>query len=367
MRARVNITGHEKRDCGNGQFTVYHVEATLADDSTLSRSHSVWRRYSEFRTLLRHLARLYTSAVLPVLPPKKVTNSHGLKTIRDRRRGLESFLHRLLDHDILSTDKELLSFLTMDDWVCSVPKDTFTLGELASTLLNPTKGLINSSSTIAENDSKALVLQQALSSMVKQNEVYITATVALCHTLEVCGGLYSTWAADEVELKSTLLRISNLLTAQSSVYREEDDGNPFQDMLNEHYCLLGSLRKVIDSYKFRLRLNVESNEQLDRNKKDVQMLSSGAGTGGLRGLFQGKKTGESLDRLIENAKAREVQAQYKQDHLMGEIKNFEKKASYEIYMYFWDLHHDLKNLFLMVSEALLSQFQEELKILKQDG
>lgn len=75
------------------------------------------RRYSDFVWLLEVLHRRYPFRLLPNLPPKRVA-VNGYHFVADegflerRRRGLQRFLEKVVNHPVLGSDGVVNTFMT---------------------------------------------------------------------------------------------------------------------------------------------------------------------------------------------------------------------------------------------------------------
>ena len=80
-----------------------------------SDAGSVTRRYSDFTWLSEILNITIPGCIIPSLPPKQTVGRFINEFIQARRRGLERYLYRLVEHPDLSLSEHLKSFLTADD------------------------------------------------------------------------------------------------------------------------------------------------------------------------------------------------------------------------------------------------------------
>lgn len=112
-RFSCEVTDPEKRGDGMYQHVVYTVNTNFIDVDGLIRDSSVERRFSDFVSLHDRLYNSFPGVLIPPLPNKAIMGRFSGKFIKERRRGLESFMNRL-NHKKLINSPELHVFLHGD-------------------------------------------------------------------------------------------------------------------------------------------------------------------------------------------------------------------------------------------------------------
>jgi len=80
-----------------------------------SDAGSVTRRYSDFTWLSEILNITVPGCIIPSLPPKQTVGRFVNEFIQARKRGLERYLFRLVEHPDLSLSEHLKAFLTAEE------------------------------------------------------------------------------------------------------------------------------------------------------------------------------------------------------------------------------------------------------------
>ena len=78
-------------------------------------SGNVTRRYSDFVWLSEVLNLSVPGCIIPSLPPKQTFGSLVNEFIQSRRRGLEKFLHRIVEHPELCISQYFKAFMEADE------------------------------------------------------------------------------------------------------------------------------------------------------------------------------------------------------------------------------------------------------------
>ena len=95
-------------------YTAYTI--TTARDNENSQSQNVvTRRYRDFANLQSALKALHPGVIVPPIPPRALFNYLNEEVIRQRQKGLERFLNRVVKHPKLHNDRVLCAFLTIKE------------------------------------------------------------------------------------------------------------------------------------------------------------------------------------------------------------------------------------------------------------
>lgn len=116
IRCELAISDPEKRGDGLNSYTVYTINTKRVTLSTGAvQTFSVTRRYNDFLFLHERLYQTYLGLIIPPLPEKAVIGRFSASFVESRRRGLERFLMRVLQHKTLSQSEDLTVFLISDE------------------------------------------------------------------------------------------------------------------------------------------------------------------------------------------------------------------------------------------------------------
>jgi hypothetical protein len=93
----------------------YTVKSSSIDsqDTDTNPEFSVERRYSDFVSFHKELAKLYPGAILPPLPKDQVFGRFKSDFIDSRMRALDDFLARIHDHPDIANSSILKTFLSV--------------------------------------------------------------------------------------------------------------------------------------------------------------------------------------------------------------------------------------------------------------
>lgn len=96
-------------------YTVYKVSSSREDESGKMVSHQVSRRYKDFVWLHTQLEKEHPQCLVPPLPAKKLVRNLAEGHISDRMKGLQSFMTRIVNHDLLQLSSSLDRFLSASE------------------------------------------------------------------------------------------------------------------------------------------------------------------------------------------------------------------------------------------------------------
>ncbi|KAJ5079656.1 sorting nexin [Anaeramoeba ignava] len=95
---------------GMKKFIVYEIKF---------KNYCVQRRYKHFLWLRDHLHEYYTDILIPPLPEKQISGRFHEEFIGKRKKGLQFFLQKIMEHPVLRTSWILEHFLSSEnakDW-----------------------------------------------------------------------------------------------------------------------------------------------------------------------------------------------------------------------------------------------------------
>lgn len=92
-------------------FTSYMVNTSTTNPAFTHKNSSVVRRFKDFEWLDEELVRAYPGCIIPPLPQKQTLGRFSAEFVDTRKRALEKYLQRIAAHDILSQDRNFVTFL----------------------------------------------------------------------------------------------------------------------------------------------------------------------------------------------------------------------------------------------------------------
>ncbi|CAO3678848.1 unnamed protein product [Umbelopsis vinacea] len=116
----IYITGAQKQSDGGSNYVAYNIRVGLLTLYDQYQDIETRRRYSEFESLRKSLMRLYPTVIVPPIPEKHSITDYAAiqKSVKDdvvmiekRKRMLQSFLNRVLNHSKLGSEHVFHRFL----------------------------------------------------------------------------------------------------------------------------------------------------------------------------------------------------------------------------------------------------------------
>ncbi|XP_066907791.1 sorting nexin-4 [Halyomorpha halys] len=264
------------RDC----YTVYLVETRITDNSWEITEHGlgqIWRRYSEFEQLRHYLCSTYPWAVVPPLPEKKhsfpvLGNSNDTfdpDFIDRRRAALETFLHRIASHPIVSKDSMFLMFLQEEEgWRNSIKDIGYVqLAEDKFKCLSAGVRVKHSDPEFEQIRKYSRAVQGSLSNLLR---IRSRAALRIYNVHKLSSGygkVFSEWSAIEKEMGDSLQRIGHFfdsIASGSETFLEEEEH--IIDQLKEYLHFASSLEDLCGKRDV-LQLELEQNRESLKSKR----------------------------------------------------------------------------------------------------
>eukprot|EP00890_Picochlorum_soloecismus_P004038 jgi/Picsp_1/4635/NSC_02005-R1_sorting nexin 1 len=130
----VKVIDPVKQGEGVAAYISYKVVSTVQLEAYRSGQHEVIRRFRDFTWLKDTLRKDFSGIIIPPMPPRNVVEKYKMtpEFIEERRKGLESFLRKVLSHTVLCTAPQLKLFLQADESEFSIEtsRHSTTLGGL---------------------------------------------------------------------------------------------------------------------------------------------------------------------------------------------------------------------------------------------
>lgn len=118
MRCELSVTDPERKGEGISQYICYKVNSLIEypeGSGEPATQSCVIRRYSDFVWLHESLEEDLKGLLIPALPDKGLMGRFAPEFVEERRRALQLFLSRIMEHPILRQHMSTLIFLTGTD------------------------------------------------------------------------------------------------------------------------------------------------------------------------------------------------------------------------------------------------------------
>lgn len=301
----IKISGYEK----HGDHFVYLIEVPSAESGVVKR------RYSEFESLRKILAKLHPYAIIPPIPEK-----HSLKAtfqrknepiLEQRQRMLQTFLNRLLFNEVLGSSIVFHVFLTAqgENWAAEV---LFSKEVMASATTNNSAGASTrtggflKSKTLKNPDLKfqqsELYTQnfhEVVQNLNKTNKKIQTCLKSLSQSRGELGAIYNATSLDD-SLSASVKRcfeeygVGIDQSAQHLLKLSDHLDTDIKDCLYEYDLYSVSVEEILHKrYSKHLKyeelgdLLDQKRQQLDNlEKADAGAISGSVGSGGFMGKIQ---------------------------------------------------------------------------------
>jgi len=267
-RMEISVVEFEKRasEYLKDPYIVYLVESRVTDPSeAFEPGCTLWRRYSEFELLRKHLATSYPYLVMPVLPEKRLnvaklqiaTDKFDEDFLERRRLGLECFLLRLASHPVISQDVLFRGFLNQTEgW-----KDSVGGGEWKEKLDERLRTMVTTVSIsvaglprderFEQVHSYACALHNNITSVLKVQNKVCARMMGLVSTHAQYGTLFTEWSEVERENCDTLKQVAyhmDLLSHHTGEQLKTEE-LAYVDQLKEYLLLTDSLKNIAQKHE----------------------------------------------------------------------------------------------------------------------
>lgn len=356
----ISVPESEKRINGSlnirEYYTVYLVEVKPIDpnfDATFSQlGETIWRRYTDFEQVHRHLVATYPYAVVPPLPEKRAMfawqrsgsiDSFDPDFVDRRRAGLENFLLRIAAHPILSEDKCFREFLVHDEtWREGIRTDGY-LQAAESKLRHLTLAL-----RLRQPDPRfdaiktySNHLQSNLYALLKARAHCAQAQYTVYRLHANYGRVFSEWSAvepapsgcgggiggaDEDKTGDALQKTGHYMDSlASSVDAMLEDEELFVDQLKE-YLFFASALQTVCRHQEVMKLEVETAED-SVQAKSTERFRAEQGKIGLMSRLFGTIDTDEVRELRVNMLDQEIEASTTEvNSNKEELKDFSSRA-----------------------------------------
>jgi len=262
------VTNPEKVENGVIVYMVYTVKTKNADGTEASTV----RRYSDFDWLRDQLKEEYRHILIPPLPEKGLINRFSAEFVEYRRKELERFMKRVLNHPILKDSKSIPLFLHSTDAELQgyrskgVPQEekpkaankkgffaTFTasISSVTNTLtgveLTETDPWFDKHKTYLNNLEQQLqLLGDRSESAGRRRAEMSSAVMDLSHSASLLSGAETD---QDGVLAEDWGRLSDVLNRMATLSQElvASEAGTFEDVVKDYYRLVGAAKDIMDN------------------------------------------------------------------------------------------------------------------------
>jgi len=266
------------------------------------------RRYKDFVWLREKLAEKYKGYLIPPLPEKALLNRFNTEFLENRRRELERFLQRIVDHPVLIQSTELQTFLESSESLSTPkvpavqPRKESTSSSLFSFLGSSIESISNLNTIQNEPDqwfdakrNYINALDSHLNSIVKsinqiskkQKELSLAMT-----DFSLASSLLASSEADQDQWISNSFNRLSEITTQITVLDEklvDDQTTSFEDNIRDYIRILGAVKEMLNVRTEKLTLYQNVTKQLETKKEKFEKV---------------KATSSKMEKEIEEAEKR---------------------------------------------------------------
>jgi len=294
--ADIEIEVNTPEKVGEGLVSA-HVEYKLSVKTNLeefSKEFTIVRRYSDFVWLREQLAENHKGYLVPPLPEKAILNRFNLDFIEYRRKELQKFLARIIDHPVLSKSSQFHLFLTtsngesLKSQVSGTKKEQTGLlslfgSKIPSSLSNPIENLSNFAFTPQKEpdqwfDAKKNyinALETQLSALARATNDLIRRQKELSLGMKEFGSTSSFLASCEADHDSWtsqaftgLAETGESLSTLDEKLVESETVN-FEDVLKDYVRILSSIKEMLNARNEKLVLYQNASKQLESKKEKL--------------------------------------------------------------------------------------------------
>ncbi|XP_012251856.2 sorting nexin-30-like isoform X2 [Athalia rosae] len=289
-------------------FITFRITTRTSRPEFEASEYIVRRRYNDFNWLRQKLVDTYPTHIIPPMPGKHTLlaqlDRYSKEFIMARMKLLHGFLNRVVNHPILSCDKNLYIFLTAKPAEFSIHRKTRN-----NVLVKMTDSLQNMASVYTMKQrhleleqvrdycvalvDKLLTIDKISHRIQKERQEYLMEL----HQLHP---IFTLWASSEPELNPILIAIAKAVENNAVAHQNVLDS--FPDEIREYLAYIDAVRDTLvrrDAMQIEYELTVEDLTK-KRQEKD-QLLGAGTSSNNLPGwggsLWKGESRDEKLERV----------------------------------------------------------------------
>ncbi|XP_001604661.1 sorting nexin-7 [Nasonia vitripennis] len=323
----------------------------------------VRRRYNDFIWLRQKLVESYPAHIIPPMPGKHSLlaqlDRYSKEFIIARMKLLHIFLNRMVNHPILSYDKNLHVFLTAKpaEFLVYRKNRGNVMGKVSDSLQSmASNGVVKQRHLEFEQARDYCVsLSEKLSTIDKISRRIHKERQDYLVELHQLHPIFTLWATSEPQLARTLQAVAGAIESNASAHQKLLD-----TAVNEEREYITYIDAVKDALSRRDTMQVEyemTAEELTKRKTERdQIISSGNITSSRwdNSFWKTESNGEKLDRLSQTIPRLSKVVEVLQDRL--ECANENLRSDLER----WNIEKrtDLKNILIAMADQQIGHYQQ---------
>ncbi|KAK2576571.1 hypothetical protein KPH14_005241 [Odynerus spinipes] len=318
----------------------------------------VCRRYNDFIWLRQRLVDSYPTHIIPPLPGKHTLlaqlDRYSKEFIIARMKLLQIFLNRVINHPILSYDKNLHIFLTTKSAEFLIHRKS-----RGNVLVKMTDSLQNIT-------SKLSTIDKIHHHVHKERQDYLLE-------LRQLHPIFTLWATSEPELASILLAIAKAIECIAMAQRKLLENVPNAE--REYITYIEAVKNALtrrDSMQIEYEMVID--ELTKRRIEKDQLMNTASGVSSTQSwsgsLWKAESRDEKLEKLGQVIPRLEKQVELLQDRVGCANENLRS----DIQRWNTEKQADLKNILITMADQQIQHYQrcmnaweEVLVALKLDG
>ncbi|XP_053989310.1 sorting nexin-30-like [Hylaeus volcanicus] len=362
-------------------YITFRITTTSTRAEFDEGEYIVRRRYNDFIWLRQKLVDSYPTHIIPPMPGKHTLlaqlDRYSKEFIIARMKLLHVFLNRVVNHPILSCDKNLQIFLTAKPAEFLIHRKN-----RANVLVKMTDSLQNIASTYTMKQHQyeleqirdyCTALSEKLGTIDKINHCIHKERQDYLLELHQLHPIFTLWATSEPELAPILLAIAKAIECNAVAHQKLLENVPNEE--REYISYIDAVKSALsrrDSMQIKYELIVEDLAKKRLEKDQLMGVTSGATSvqnwGG--SIWKAESRDEKLERLGQTIPRLAKQAEVLQDRVECANENLRS----DLQRWNTEKQTDLKNMLISTADRQIRHYQqcmnawdEVLTDLKLDG
>ncbi|KZC11407.1 PREDICTED: sorting nexin-30-like [Dufourea novaeangliae] len=325
----------------------------------------VRRRYNDFIWLRQKLVDSYPTHIIPPMPGKHTLlaqlDRYSKEFIIARMKLLHVFLNRVVNHPILSCDKNLYIFLTTKPAEFLIHRKN-----RANVLVKMTDSLQNIASTYTMKQHHfefeqirdyCTALSEKLATIDKINHRIHKERQDYLLELHLLHPIFTLWATSEPELAPILLAIAKAIEFNAVAHQKLLENVPHEE--REYISYIDAVKSALsrrDSMQIEYEMTVDDLTKKRFEKDQLMGLTSGTALtqnwGG--SLWKAESRDEKLERLGLAIPRLAKQAEVLQDRVECANENLRS----DLQRWNMEKQMDLKNMLVTMADRQIRHYQQ---------
>ncbi|XP_066583969.1 sorting nexin-7-like [Prorops nasuta] len=346
-------------------YITFRITTRSSRSEYEEEEYVVRRRYNDFIWLRQKLVEAYPSHIIPPMPGKHTLlaqlDRYSKEFIIARMKLLHIFLNRVVNHPILSCDKNLHIFLT------SKPSEFMILRKnRGNVLFKMTDSLQNIANiyTMKQRHTEfeqvrdyCTALSEKLMTIDKINHRIHKERQDYLLELHQMHPIFTLWATSEPELAPILLAIAKAIEANASSHQKLVENPPNEE--REYVSYVESVKNALarrDSMQIEYEITVEELDKKRLEKDQLVNATNGiASTQSWSGsLWRSETRDDKLERLGQTIPKLSKQVELLQDRVECANENLRS----DLQRWNVEKQSDLKNILISMADRQILHYQQ---------